>query len=293
MEVKKFNEYTKEEQKELLIHWWWYYGKVRHSLEEFNQFEKLVDEDSERVFDVALVSYFEGISNELLLESLRKDTVDIYCSLIRKMAKLDSFADNRDAYENVFFTDIVVSYNNFRLNNPVSDGYIRKTIERISGEKRILTQDKVIDIYSRCLLDKEELKNNGPVEDFSIGEGVFSFAIFNARRLDGKKEEIIEMVDQLADIEQGTSFIMLSYDRELRQWTCEDVVVDMLVQLGIAVNVLTYQVSRDMWAELPDQKPLIIRTDNKDNMFVNSYAPCEYIQVVNDIHKKMIKQKFY
>ena len=57
MELKKWEEYTKEEQKELLNHWWHYYGKVMYTLEEWEQFNKLIDKDSDKILEMAIAGY--------------------------------------------------------------------------------------------------------------------------------------------------------------------------------------------------------------------------------------------
>ena len=45
LDVKRFNEYTKDEQMEIMFHWWHYYGKLPLSFAEMDKFKKLMEED--------------------------------------------------------------------------------------------------------------------------------------------------------------------------------------------------------------------------------------------------------
>ena len=63
--------------KGLLIHWWHYYGKSIYTLQELEDFEKVIDEyGEEKVLDVAVGSYICGDgSPNIILRSMREDKV--------------------------------------------------------------------------------------------------------------------------------------------------------------------------------------------------------------------------
>lgn len=64
-------------EKGLLLHWWHYYGKIAYTLEELEQFEKIIDQyGTDKVMEVIVASYicFDG-SPTVMLVSIRKGMV--------------------------------------------------------------------------------------------------------------------------------------------------------------------------------------------------------------------------
>ena len=58
MELKKYDEYTDREKKELLFHWWQYYGKTVCSLGVMRCFIQMVDNDVDEkdIFPIARIN---------------------------------------------------------------------------------------------------------------------------------------------------------------------------------------------------------------------------------------------
>ena len=84
------------------------------------------------------------------------------------------------------------------------------------------------------------------------------------------------MVEQLPNIEQGTSFLDLNIDRYNRFWTSDYEIVDMLVQLGLATDCLEYVVPK---RELNATMPSFVSTKVKQ---VDDNSAKEYKKVFND-----------
>ncbi len=108
METKKWNEYTDEEKKQLLNHWWYYYGKIIFTFEEWERFNELIDKDADVVFEIAIASFLNGYSSQVLISAMRQNKVD---ELIKTLPDLNNINDPafKSAHakiENLFLEEI-------------------------------------------------------------------------------------------------------------------------------------------------------------------------------------------
>lgn len=284
MEKKSFALYTEEEREQLLMHWWFYYGKSIVSLEEVEQFRKLVREDSMLMKDAAMVAYSIGISTELLIMSMRSGTLAEHLEAVKETTSSDEYKMIESFLESEFLNEIVTTYNNPQPAVPFSqEEIVSQMIELVRERETVLTSKKVHDIYRRCLITGRERNNNDPTVDFIIGEGVNEFSLFSAERLDENKKKIITLIDELPNIGEGTSFLNMCYDKNGRQWTDDHYVVDLLVQLGVATGMLDYCVSREEWKTLPGGVPYVIRNRQNDKAKVFGKKPKEYGQAIDEL----------
>ncbi|NCC70897.1 hypothetical protein EOM09_04915 [bacterium] len=76
MEIKKFNDYTEGERKELLLHWWHYYGKGIYTFAELEKFMEMIDQNSEQVMMIAVLSYAHNMTSEPILAAMRNNDLD-------------------------------------------------------------------------------------------------------------------------------------------------------------------------------------------------------------------------
>ena len=78
-------------EKGLLIHWWHYYGKSIYTLDELEEFEKVIDEYGvDKVLDVAVASYICGDgSSSVMLASIRNGAVKELFASLPDISKLD------------------------------------------------------------------------------------------------------------------------------------------------------------------------------------------------------------
>ena len=113
MEIKKWNEYTNEEKSCLLLHWWHYYGKLLYTFAELEQFEALVRENPDRIFHIAVMSYYFNFGSQILLESMRRKQLDgLFATIPDYENADDSFKKINEGIENSFINEIVTTYNN-------------------------------------------------------------------------------------------------------------------------------------------------------------------------------------
>ena len=313
MEIKRFNEYTKDEQVELLNHWWNYYGKTPYNITELEQFNKLLEEDIEFVRKCALVAYTGGVASQDIINAWRNGVFPKYQASINKFTASDAFKENEEEIEEDFIAEMVKSYNDPEPDVPFAADQIMECIESLIGddvsdfaivcispfdfvkkddknkEETILTSENVHNTYKECLLKDEEVADNSPLVDFVIGEGISHAGVFNSERLEANREKIANMVDEIASIENGPSFLNMCVDKNGNLWTGDQGTVDLLVQLGTATEALSYPLPRDMWEALPGGVPLVVRNHEKDNEQLRSYAPKEFKKIVSDFQNGSYK----
>ena len=310
MEIKKFNEYTEVEQKELLNHWWFYYGKQLISLDVVQKFNEILDDDPEFVKNAALIGYVKGQSSQDLIRAIRFDKVDEFKEAVDKIVSSEEFLVVEDDLENSFLEEVVGTYNNPQPSVPFDKeqimSFLHDEVRKIVGPnctvisidlkdmmkqeaeirgEYFLDSEEVHKIYRECLLssDKGEFVDDEPLIDFAIGEGIKRAAVFNTQRLAKNKESIIEMIDALSEFESEVPFTALCVDKYGRQWTGEYAIVDELVQLGVAVETLSYLYDRNEWSSLPGGVPFIIRNREKDNSDIRVHEAKEFKKVIDEV----------
>ena len=300
MEIKKFDEYTNEEQVNLLFHWWNYYGKVPITLDEIEMFQNLLKEDLMFVKNVAVIENAIGKSSQNLISAMRKNEVEQYRNKITKITEDKRYAEDKEALEELFIEEIVRTYNNPKPPVPMSDEQIVQALTELKGEKvgdftivnislsdqetdHILTADKVSETYRECLFASEEVKKGKPLCDFVIGQGVMNNSVFHSERLEKNKDKIVSMVDELYDIEKGPLFVKLCNDKNGRQWADCHFMIDLLVQLGTAVGALSFPLDKALWPFLPGNVPFVMRDHTKDNEHFVVHKPKEFTKVKKEV----------
>lgn len=129
MKVKKWKEYTIEEKGELLNHWWYYFGKSLISPQDWIEFDKLTKTNADQLFDIALFSYTQGESSQLLLEAMRsRRTAAIlkYCSSSDIKRQI---GDQEDAFLKI----LVSTYNSPEPNVTMSEEQLIEGLNDIFG----------------------------------------------------------------------------------------------------------------------------------------------------------------
>ena len=99
--------------KGLLIHWWHYYGKQIYTLQELEEFEKIIDEyGCERVLDVAVISYICGDgSPNIILRSMREDKVKEMFEALPNLEKMtDEEKESHKKIKQIFLEIITSTY---------------------------------------------------------------------------------------------------------------------------------------------------------------------------------------
>ncbi len=120
-----------------------------------------------------------------------------------------------------------------------------------------ISADRVTKLFSECKLKESDFDEDGLTCNFYIGEGVQGKSVFSIPRLNEHREELDQYISQLRDIDHAPSFKEFFYDADGNKWTEETVVVDMLVQLGMASNMLFFTMPEQLWPYLPEGIPFI------------------------------------
>ena len=123
--------------------------------------------------------------------------------------------------------------------------------------ERVLNVNNVANLYSKCLLTNSDFDIEGLTCNFSVGEGVTTRCAFSTERLNDNRESIACMIEQLHGIECAPSLMNLYYNNEGKQWTDEAMVVEMLVQMGTAANMISFLYPPEVWKLLPGGVPYV------------------------------------
>jgi len=128
MEIKEWNQYSKEEKETLLKHWWYYYGKLVITPSEQEHFEQLVKKNSEQIMDVALFAFFFEQSSQTLIYAMRQNRVEEFLEVVdNSMEGIQSEEDFCDIKKE-FISMLVESYNHLEPDVPISDEELRQQI---------------------------------------------------------------------------------------------------------------------------------------------------------------------
>lgn len=301
--IKRFGEYTPDEQIELMFHWFHYYGKTPISLYELDKFKELMDKDMEFVRRAAIVAWAREEMTQPLVNAMRGD-FDKYYEEITEVSTTLEFEDYEERFEKELIAELVKTYNNPQPAVPMDEDQLIGEVCRMLGldkgetqvikisaadlmkdvekEEPILTSEKVHKTYRDCLMKDDELVNGEPNVDFTVGEGVRNTAVFNTERLASHKESILAMIDELPDIEQGPTFLNLCYDKHGRQWTGDHGTMDLLMQLGMATEAIYYPLPREIWPIIGGV-PLVMRNHTKDDETLLSHKPKEFKKVKEQV----------
>lgn len=294
MENKKFDEYTKEEQKNLLFHWWKYYSRDIYTLEELEIFEGMLDDDCKNTYQLAVLSYINGYGNKLLLGAMRNDALEELKGKVPDFGKSGlEFKKYFEEEEEAFISEIVNSYNNPEPSIPLDSETIREQLEALIArnekrESKTLTSMMVDEIFRDSLFREEEIIDGKPVEAFTIGEGITGNALFHTGRLNEHKNEINQMLEMILDAGDIVPFVNLCVLKDGRLWSGEHYIMEELVVLGIASEILKYPFERELWDNCPGGLPFVIKNEEKLATEVIGHDPSEYEQCIEQIK---IKQK--
>ena len=212
----------------------------------------MVDNDVDEMFKIGLFSFATGHNGKDLIDAIKNGRVYEYCDMVKRVtASSENDFDNEDTRTQF----IELLFSSFENNDDLiisDEEYADEIMKIVDDSTIVLTSDRVRDLYKGCLFKDSELENGKPTLPFSIGDGVKSSVYFNASRLEETESEIVEMVAQLPNIDEGTSFLDLNIDKNNRFWTDDYQTVDMLVQLGVATGSLEYvQPKRELNATMP------------------------------------------
>jgi hypothetical protein len=126
-----------------------------------------------------------------------------------------------------------------------------------------LSAERMHEIFMKCLFKNgEDTTNHIAVNGLTMNIG------FHPGRIEENKAEIIEMLDCLPDNFKvgkggGWSFLNMCNDKEGNQWADSHRTMEELVMLGLAIDMVDYNVPRPIWSSLPGSMPYIYIKSNK------------------------------
>ena len=137
IEIKEWKEYTDEEKKELLNHWWHYYGKVLYTFDEWEQFNELIDKNSNKIMELAVAGFICNITTQPLIAAMRKNQVDELLSTLPNLNEIkdEKFKEEYEKIKNIVIRHLVGSYNQPQPNIPIDDE------DLIEQAKKIVKKD--------------------------------------------------------------------------------------------------------------------------------------------------------
>ncbi len=128
MEIKEWNLYTKEEKKDILNHWWYYYGKLLITFDEIEEFNRLLDSNTEDIYVSALMGYVQGLSSQVLIAAMRQGRVEEYFKILPNVEDDEKLKEVFKAISKDFLNEVVGTLNNPEPSVPMSDEEIIKQL---------------------------------------------------------------------------------------------------------------------------------------------------------------------
>ena len=278
MEKKEFKNYTQEEKEQLLLHWWRYYGKEIYTLAEEEQLIDLINENPEIIFQTAVLSFINGKGTKPLLMAIRKNKTKGLKQEVQTKMENPLLKSQIKDIEQIFLEEIVTTYNQPEPSIPIEKETMKRQFESLKEDRIVeekLNPARVIEVFKNCMFKDEELKDNRPTSEYTVATGVLATVVFHTKRLNEHKKEINEMISQIKNIEQGPHFLDLCIDKTDRLWTGEHSVVDQLITLGFATELLEVPMNlpRDMWYIFPQELPYVIQNNKKKDVPVVGNDP--------------------
>lgn len=290
MEIKLYRDYTKKEKSNLLYHWFNYYGKKDYTFGELDKFMQIVEEKTDGMFELAVILHSNGKGSTPILDAICNENLDELEKLIVDFKKIPK--KEQDDQIKLFILEIVNTYNNPEPSVPFSEGELEKQInEALGGQDvnnvvtvgTVLDPSKVIKLGEECVFTKDEIVNGQPIKEFTCVEGIQNIFFFSTEKLNKNKKEIAELINMLPLMtEIPQSFLGLCMDKNGRQWTGDQGVMDILITLGIACDLIDYAYPKEMWDQLIGSTPLVVKSKKDINAKVIGEPPENFKNYVDE-----------
>ena len=112
---------------------------------------------------------------------------------------------------------------------------------------------------------------------------IFLMIVYFTERLNQHKAEIDEMIDEIANIDKGPHFLNMCTRKDGSLWTGEHFVVDQLMTLGLATEILKVplDIPKKEWKNFfPYGMPFVIKDQQKTRVSVIGENPKNYKTVM-------------
>lgn len=285
MVVKRFSEYSMGEQRNLLMHWWYYYSKTPYTFVEYNKFRKAVEKDPQVMMNMVFTATINERGNEEILNLMRCGKFDEYWSYMSEFYKSDEFQAMYDAGERFLIEEIVDSYRNPKSRDESVREKILTNVARIIRSNGYeLTSERVCSLYDKCIMRDDDFYDDELTGDFTVSEGVNGNTIFMTERLNQFRNDIYECIEMLPGLNRGNAFLKLFKDKNGIKWTDDQSVLDKLIQLGVASELVYFPVPRDSWKNLPNGLPIVAASYMNDKESIVGHSSNEYKKVLEKVN---------
>jgi hypothetical protein len=136
--------------------------------------------------------------------------------------------------------------------------YPPEVFRELCAARPKLSSTAVTELFMHCLADEPD-----PLDQREIVQGIVHTVAFSALRIHEADAAICHLLSQLPPsfIEGGGWALQnLCVDRDGNQWTGFQLVMEQLVQLGLAAGRVRFCLSRDMWTVFPGGMPYVAVT---------------------------------
>lgn len=143
MEIKKFNEYTPEEQKELLIHWFVYYGKELFTQEDLKMFEGFIKTNAPELFTMAVVRYVSTVQGgfSFPLACMRQGNLNLLFEELPHFPLLET--EVFSIFEQLVVTELVTTYLKANPDDPMDARTMEQQAEAIRADQKLRKTKKM------------------------------------------------------------------------------------------------------------------------------------------------------
>lgn len=128
--------------------------------------------------------------------------------------------------------------------------------------KLSLSDEVVNSIFSYCLLSEEELDNGKPKVESTYCEGIKYDYLFSTERLDDKKDNIVNLIDSIKEIDKGISVKNLGIASDGKTWTNSLDTLEKVMALGVSTGYLFLPFPRTYDMMLINQLPYVIKRNS-------------------------------
>lgn len=118
MEIKKWNEYLSCDKERILMNLFAYFGKSFFSLQELDEYKKLIRTNPDDIFDIYIAAYLCNENGQtVIINSLKEKSTDNITILLNKMMQQDP--NIVEEARNIFIEENVKSINYPEPRNPM------------------------------------------------------------------------------------------------------------------------------------------------------------------------------
>ncbi len=264
----KFREFDEEEQKDLLRYWLASYSSLLLSDNDLDLFNELLKKDVQGVFDVAVMCFSIGNSNDVFVWNMREGLGLSFAKSAQINRRGLERNDVSEGLEGMLLESLVVGKHNYPFISGMSADEINKNI--VSFPRKV-QERRIENFFRECSLKSEDFQGDKLKGDFLLGVGAFQNTAFDYERLTKKEDEITAMLEGLPIMKYGVRLYELSMERDERAWTMDYKMVDELLRMATALGKVVIYPAEELFAGEEDSIVFECGRENREK-----YSPKVY-----------------